>query len=138
MFQFSKISRDRLNTCHTDLQALFEQVILGYDCTVTCGYRTKEEQTQAYNNGYSQLKWPNSKHNSLPSLAVDVVPYEVNHLDWGKLQSAFFAGYVKGVADSLYLTGVMRHRIRCGADWNQNNDVDDTDFWDANHFEIII
>ena len=32
----------------------------------------------------------------------------------------------------------MTHRIRLGADWNKNNDIDDETFLDAPHFEIIL
>ena len=82
-------------------------------------------------------EWPNSKHNKIPSNAVDAAPYEKTHVDWDKTQSAFFAGYVLGIANELYYAGSMEHKIRCGADWNQDNNVNDTSFWDANHFEII-
>jgi len=135
---FSKLSKDKLSTCHRDLQRLFNHVILDYDCTVICGHRGKEEQNQAYADGFSQLKYPKSKHNSTPSMAVDVVPWEVHHLDWGKLQSAHFAGYVKGLADELLRIGTIKHKIRCGVDWNNDNDVNDTKFWDGCHFEIIL
>lgn len=137
MNSFSKVSKAKLSTCHRDLQTLFEYVIVGYDCTVVCGHRGEEEQNAAFAAGNSKLKWPDSKHNSLPSKAVDVVPYEKTGLDWGKTQSAFFAGYVKGIADRLFEQGLITHRIRLGIDWNSDNDIDDTKFWDACHFEII-
>ena len=137
MSRFSDTSKRRLATCHSELQKLFNHVIIDYDCTVVCGHRGEAEQNEAYQNGYSTLKWPNSKHNYTPSLAVDVVPYEKGGLDWGKLQSAYFAGYVMGIADQLHRIGVMKHRIRTGADWNRDYDVDDTTFWDACHFELM-
>ena len=136
MNNFSDISRERLKTCHRDLQTLFNHVIQDYDCSVICGFRTSKEQDEAYAAGNSQLEWPNSKHNSIPSLAVDVVPHE-KVIDWGKLQSAHFAGYVKGVADRLFHIGVISHHIRFGLDWDNDNDIDDTKFWDACHFEIV-
>lgn len=134
---FSIISKAKLRTCHRDLQVLFEEVVREYDCTIVCGHRHKEEQDAAYASGNSQLKWPNSKHNPLPSKAVDAVPYEKGGLDWGKTQSAFFAGYVKGVSTRLFEEGKITHRIRFGVDWDSDNDIDDTTFWDACHFEII-
>lgn len=137
MNRFSESSERKLATCHSELQKLFRHVVMDYDCTVVCGHRGEEEQNKAYENGYSQLKWPESKHNTTPSLAVDVVPYEKGGVDWGKLQSAFFAGYVMGVADQLRRIGTIKHRIRTGADWNRDYDVDDTKFWDACHFEIM-
>ena len=138
MNRFSETSKARLTTCHRDLQMLFNHVILEYDCTVVCGQRNEADQNKAFKDGNSKVQYPNSKHNITPSLAVDVAPYELNHIDWGKLQSADFSGYVKGVADQLYRIGTISHRIRRGSDWDNDNDVDDTTFWDANHFEIIL
>ena len=134
---YSFASKTKLETCHPDLQTLFFYVSLNYENTIVCGHRGEQEQNEAFASGASQLKYPNSKHNSFPSNAVDAVPYEINHLDWGKLQSAYFAGYVKGMAEILFRMSIISHKIRCGIDWNQNNDVDDTKFWDACHFEII-
>ena len=137
MSNYSLTSQKKLDTCHPDLQTLFFYVILDYDNTIICGHRGQLEQEIAFKEGNSQLNWPDSKHNKYPSDAVDSVPYEVNHLDWGKTQSSNYAGYVKGVADMLFRMGMMKHKIRCGVDWDKDNDVDDTKFWDACHFEII-
>lgn len=135
MATFSTNSKAKLATCHFELQLLFNYVIQFYDCTIICGYRTKAAQEEAFNIGNSKLHYP-GQHNTKPSVAVDVAPYE-NVIDWGKLQSAQFAGYVKGVADMLYKLNMMKHRIRSGADWDSDNDIDDTTFWDACHFELI-
>ena len=136
MKKFSIKSQERLRTCHPELQKLFNYVILDYDCSIICGFRGEAEQNEAYASGNSKLRWPQSKHNQQPSLAVDVVPYE-RGLDWGRMQSAHFAGYVKGIADQLYRIGVMKFRIRNGVDWDNDNDIDDTTFFDACHFELI-
>lgn len=136
MPQFSRLSKERLKSCHSDLQILFNRVIEDYDCSVICGHRGEEDQNEAYSNRASTKRWPDSKHNTEPSLAVDVSPYEFSGVDWGKTQSADFSGYVMGVANELFKQGIMKHRIRRGLDWNMDNDVDDTKFWDAGHFEI--
>lgn len=137
MPRFSQTSRDRLRTCHRDLQVLFEFVVVNYDCTIVCGHRNEIAQNLAFAENRSQLQWPNSKHNTWPSNAVDVAPYETSGIDWGKTQSAHFAGYVLGVAKELKRQGLIAHDIRCGIDWDRDNDVDDTKFWDACHFEIV-
>ena len=137
MNKFSKISKSRLKTCHNDLQVLFAHVIQEYDCTIVCGYRGKEEQDKAYKEGKSKLKYPQSKHNRVPSTAVDAAPYKNGAIDWSRPQMLFFAGYVKGVADKLYQVGVMTHKLRLGADWNMNNDIDDESFQDIPHFELL-
>ena len=137
MPQYSKASNDRLTTAHPDLITLFNYVIKHYDNTIVCGHRGEKEQNEAYRKGYSKLKWPNGKHNKLPSEAIDSAPFEVNAIDWKVKQSAHYAGYVVGVANTLYDLGIITHRIRSGADWDQDYDIDDTTFWDAAHFEII-
>jgi peptidoglycan L-alanyl-D-glutamate endopeptidase CwlK len=138
MNHFSDTSKARLDTCHKDLKTLFAHVIQDYDCTIICGHRDQPEQDKAFAEGKSKLKYPQSKHNKIPSLAVDAAPYEPKQgIDWKPRQMAFFAGYVKGVADRLYHIGVISHRIRLGIDWNGNNDVDDESFIDAPHFELI-
>ncbi len=137
MPQFSKSSEDKLNTCHADLQTLFREVIKRYDCTVVCGFRTKAEQDEAFRLGFSKVKYPGT-HSTKPSIAVDVAPFEVSGVDWGKVQSAFFAGYVLGLAEELFNQGRIKHKIRSGADWDNDKDVDDTTFWDACHFELIL
>lgn len=137
MNHFSETSKARLKTCHKDLQILFAHVIQEFDCTIVCGHRNEPEQNKAYNEGKSRLRYPRSKHNKIPSEAVDAAPYENGKIDWSKSQMLFFAGYVKGVADRLYKIGVINHPIRLGADWNQNNDIDDEIFLDAPHFELM-
>jgi len=137
MNHFSDTSKSRLFTCHRDLQTLFNHVILDFDCTIVCGHRDKADQDKAFAEGKSKLQYPRSKHNSSPSMAIDAAPFENGSIDWSKSQMIAFAFYVKGIADQLYRIGSMKHRIRLGADWNSNNDIDDETFLDAPHFELI-
>jgi peptidoglycan L-alanyl-D-glutamate endopeptidase CwlK len=134
---YSLASKNKLETCHPDLQTLFFYVSLNYENTIVCGHRGEAEQNEAFAAGNTKLKYPDSKHNSEPSMAVDAVPYEKTGLDWGKTQSAYFAGFVKATAEILFRMSIIGHRIRCGIDWDNDNDIDDTKFWDACHFEII-
>ena len=132
---FSTRSQERLTTCHQDLQAVFTEVVKGFDCSVLCGYRGGAEQTQAYEQGKSQLQFPESKHNQSPSMAVDVAPYPINWDDRARFY--LFAGYVLGTADRLYQEGVITHRFRWGGDWDQDTEVKDQRFNDLPHFELI-
>lgn len=138
MNHFSEISKQRLDTCHRDLRTLFAHAIQDYDFSIICGHRDKPEQDKAFAEGKSKLKYPNSKHNQNPSLAVDAAPYEKGQgIDWKPRQMAYFAGYIKGVADRLYRIGTISHRIRLGIDWDSDEDIDDETFIDASHFELI-
>jgi len=128
MAKYSNTSRARLATCHEDLQKVFMKVIENFDCTILVGHRTKEEQDEAFRTGHSQLQWPKSKHNSLPSMAVDVAPYPI---DWNdREQFHLFAGYVLGIADSMGI------KLRWGGDWDGDKDVKNNTFDDLVHFEL--
>jgi len=136
MPSFSQISKTRLATCHPDLHILMNYVIKYYDCTIVCGFRSRTEQDKAFADGLSKVAWPGT-HSTKPSNAVDAAPYEKTDIDWSKIQSAHFAGFVMGIANLLYEQEKITHHIRSGADWDSDNDIDDTTFWDACHFEII-
>lgn len=132
MPSFSKVSKDRLATCHSLLQKLFNEVVKEYDCIIVCGYRGEIEQNRAYKEGKSKLMFPKSKHNLNPSLAVDAAPYINGKIDWDTRQVYHFIGYVKGIAK------MMGIELRFGADFNSNGDVDDDNFKDPVHVELIL
>lgn len=126
---FSQLSRQRLASCDPRLQSVFNEVIKHFDCFVLVGHREKAEQDQAVAEGRSKLPWPKSKHNSLPSLAVDVAPYP---LDWeDRERLCYFAGWVMAIAATK---GVA---LRWGGDWNRDTQVRDNSFDDLVHFEIV-
>lgn len=77
----SNKSRQKLNTCHSDLIRLIEAVAETEKCAVICGFRGRYEQEKAYMAGKSKAKWGQSKHNLKPSHAVDVVPVPLNWED---------------------------------------------------------
>lgn len=131
---FGKISKERLSTCHPDLQRLFEEVVKNYDCTILQGHRTKEEQDEYFRTGRSKVQYPNSKHNKMPSMAVDVAPYfkEQPHVRWENKEKFYhFAGYVQGVADQLGI------KIRWGGNWDMDDELLDQTFFDLPHFELV-
>lgn len=129
MSSFSEKSKQRLSTCHPDLQRLFQEVIKHYDCTVVCGHRGKDEQDEAVRTGQSKLAWPYSKHNSLPSKAIDVVPFPIDWTDTSRFYH--FGGFVLAVAMNLGI------KIRWGGDWNGNLQFRDEKFKDLPHFELV-
>lgn len=132
MPSFSQASKEKLSTCHPDLQKLFEAVIVHYDCTVICGHRGEADQNKAVAEGKSKTKWPNSKHNSVPSKAVDVMPTPINwSMDSKNIKSLyFFAGFVMATAKSLGI------KLRWGGDFNRNQIFIDDVFVDIPHFEL--
>ena len=51
MPKFGRKSRERLSTCHEDLQDLFNEVIKYVDCSVLEGHRSQERQDKLYDEG---------------------------------------------------------------------------------------
>ena len=109
MPRFGKRSKERLSTCDDKLQKIFNEVIKYVDCSVLEGHRSAERQNKLFDEGKTKVKFPNGRHNSSPSRAVDVVPYPV---DWDDRERFhLFAGFVIGIAQSMGI------KLRWGGDW---------------------
>lgn len=136
MYKFSETSKDRLATCHPDLQRLFNEVIKRIDCTIIYGARSDYDQQKLFKEGKSKLDGVKnrSKHQTSKeqpfSLAVDAAPYPINWEDRSKF--CYFAGIVLAKADSLGI------KIRWGGDWNCDNDLKNQTFFDLPHFELVL
>lgn len=122
-------SKLKLATCQPELRRLVEAINEGIDrgdladddvrdLTVTCGYRGEKEQSEAFATGTSKLQWPNSKHNHLPSLAVDIAPYPLDYSQAGIPRFRALRRYALGVAQGLGI------RIRIIS-------------WDWPHYELL-
>lgn len=134
MAAFGDTSKKRLYTAHCDLQILFNEVIKHFNCSIICGERDEEAQTKAFDNGFSKVKYPNSKHNKRPSLAVDAVPYPI---EWSNVnRMRYFAGFVLGIARMLKQQGSINSEIVWGGDWDSDTVLTDQRFNDFPHFQI--
>jgi peptidoglycan L-alanyl-D-glutamate endopeptidase CwlK len=133
MPSFGNVSKDRLATCHPDIQKVLEIAIKnGPDFTVVCGHRNEEDQNKAVAEGKSQTPWPTSNHNADPSVAVDIAPYFEGGILWNdKEKFRCLISYVLGIGDALGI------RLRSGADWDRDWSNDDHSFIDWPHLEII-
>ena len=128
MPRFGKRSRKNLESCDKRLQDIFNEVIKYVDCSVLEGHRNEDRQNKLYDEGKTKVKFPNGRHNSSPSRAVDVTPYPV---DWNdRERQTLFAGFVLGIAQSMGI------KLRWGGDWDQDFQVQDNRFDDFPHFEI--
>lgn len=139
-YRFSRRSLERLQTCDPLLQKLFHRVIKICDCTILEGVRSDERQMELFRQDLSKLDGVNkkSKHQANDhgySMAIDVAPYPIPK-DWGKNDTKelarfyYFMGIVKGVAATLNI------KIRCGGDWDGDNQFNDQSFDDIIHFEL--
>lgn len=133
MPKFGKESSLILSQAHPDLQRLFNEVIKHIDCSIVCSIRSKKDQDKAVAEGKSKTPWPTSKHNKIPSLAVDVMPYYPGGIRWNDREGLyFFIGMVKGIAE------MMKIKIRVGIDWDGDGDMHNQSFVDGPHVELIL
>jgi len=130
MPHFGTVSKRKLSQCDEKLQRIAYVSITGYGFTVVCGHRNEKDQTTAYENGFSKKKFPDSKHNSTPSKAFDVIP-DAGGWNAGREQFILMIGMIKGVALTLGIP------IRCGIDFNSNNNLQDDNFIDSAHVELV-
>ena len=130
MPEFSKRSWERLWTCERPLVELFTEVVIHWDCTIICGHRNQQAQDEAYAGGFSKVKFPHGKHNTLLSEAVDVAPYPI---DWDDTRRfAHLIGIIRGIAIAKGI------KIRVGIDWDSDGDITDHKFMDWPHFELVL
>ena len=129
MYTYGKTSAARLESCHPDIQRLFNELIKDWDISIICGHRTEDEQEAAVEKGVSKTHYPDSKHNLMPSRGIDAALYPIDWKDSGR--HYMFVGMVKQKAKDLGIN------IRCGADWDRDNDTDDQTFNDLVHFEVL-
>jgi hypothetical protein len=122
-------SRGRLENVHPDLVRVLEEAIKSYDFAVIWGHRGMEDQNTAFSSGNSKNRWPTSKHNGLPSTAVDIVPYpggyEASYEEFFEM-----ATHVLGAASRL---GV---KVKWGGHWVNYTGKGHYDR-DWAHFEIM-
>lgn len=119
MPKFSERSELQLKTCCKELQDICNEAIKEMDFTVICGHRGEKEQNEAFERGASKLKYPNSKHNSNPSIAVDIAPYPIKWTD--KKRFIELSKIMKRIAKEKNIELVW------GGDWKMQDLV---------HFEI--
>lgn len=117
MNRWSKRSKMNLYTCHDDLRELFDRVLIRMDCSVICGYRNEHEQNRLYPE-FTELRYPDSKHNTYPSNAVDVIPY-VPGVDPYK-NHGFFLRLACIVFEEAMLMGI---EVKWGGNWKSLVDM---------------
>jgi peptidoglycan L-alanyl-D-glutamate endopeptidase CwlK len=131
----------KLASCHRDLQRLVieaDKVLPpNVHLVVITGHRNKADQDAAYVAGKSEKKWPESKHNKIPSEAVDLAlaVYDQSKgrfIDWNDWATfGLLAGVVMATAHRLAI------RVRWGADWDQDWWTREHKLRDGPHFELL-
>ena len=118
---FGRRSKENLATCEQEIQDVLNEAIKHYDFSVIDGHRDMATQNKYFNEGVSKVRWPNSKHNSYPSRAVDIIPYP-DGFDADNSEFDRMATYILSACSRL---GV---RMDWGGHWKN--------FKDYPHFEL--
>jgi peptidoglycan L-alanyl-D-glutamate endopeptidase CwlK len=130
--KFSPIELERFSTLHILLQEIVIEANRIIPIFIIEGHRGEAAQNKAFDTGKSKVKWPNGKHNTTPSKAVDIGPIVNGNIPWNNMQQfAYMNGIIRGIAFSM---GV---KIRQGIDFNMNGVVTDDKFNDAVHIELM-
>lgn len=140
-YSFSNTSKDRLETCHADLQLIAMEAIKSseVDFGIACGHRSIEDQQKAFKAGLSKLDGVNkkSKHNHSPSMAFDIYAW-VGSTSYNVHDLSYIAGVIQAVARRLKAEGKITHDIRWGGNWDQDGVIiTDQTFQDLPHFELV-
>lgn len=131
----SQRSLQNLAECHDALVIPFLQAYRRlpamYDVGVSEGYRDEETQNEAVRQGRSTLRYPLSKHNSLPSHALDYFPWPDPWREREVWRFAFFAGAMMTIA------GQLQVKLRWGGDWDGDFVQRDHSLIDLPHIELV-
>ena len=131
---FGRTSRKRLVGVHPTLVEWSFKVVTIFDCSVIYGVRTPGVQKILFNQGFSRTL--DSKH--LKQLdgfahAVDLGPYINGGIPWDDHKYFYeLIGVGKAVA---YDMGI---EIINGSDWDRDGDMDDQEFMDLAHNELVL
>lgn len=133
-FKFGEKSGKNYSTLSLKLRKIADRT-LGYgvmDFSIDCGYRDQGEQNRLFELRRSKVRWPNSKHNHLPSKAMDCVPFVAGRSSWNKLHCCVLAGLILAAARE---EGKL---LRWGGNWDMDSEpITDQDFQDLAHFEEV-
>ena len=134
MRQFSDKEKEKLELVNPRLVSVVNEAAKEIDIFVVCGHRDQHDQDLAFAQGFSKVKFPNSKHNksnypNAKSDAVDLCPYPIDWNDHNK----FYAIY-RAMMNASQKLGI---KVRAGADFNQDGNLTNDKFIDLPHFELV-
>lgn len=154
-FVFGPRSKGNLDSCHRDLKLVAKTALLlsQIDFTITEGERSEERQQMLFDKGRSKV---NPKKYS-PEILITKGKHITNEfrnksfafdfiasvpgkpkLAYDKTHLMYLVGVFTTVGELLYQKGEITHRIRSGANWDMDRELQyDQTFFDAPHIELI-
>lgn len=122
-------SAAHLGQAHNLLQELFRDVASQIPILIMDAQRGKAAQEDAFRRKATKVHFPNSAHNWVPSVALDVAPLPLVWTD-RKAFRHLIVDIVQPTAKRLKIP------IRCGIDFNMNGVLTDDKFVDLPHVEL--
>lgn len=153
MPELDERSKKKLETLHPYLRRVLGEAIKVYPFLIVGGWRSEEDQEEAYRTGASTKRWPDSTHNNVASqedvdagfapnvgaplsLGADLAPvrYDPMRIEWERMDEFYMlAGLCRGIGEMILPEGWA---IRLGGDWDSDGYTDDQRFIDAGHIEL--
>lgn len=148
---YGKKSQTAFATLHPLLQQplLYIKDVLEIDHSVLCGYRGETSQNALFYSvpQRTKVKYPDSSHNTIPSMAVDVVPYVlipnrkggIHWLDEDmSIREMYYREMVRFAA-IFQMVALLKFGVktRWGGDWDKDWSLMDNKFNDYPHHEIV-
>lgn len=136
-FRFSEISENRLVTCDPRIQEIMGLAIQrsSIDFGIAEGHRTLAKQQQYFAEEKSQKDGiiNKSKHQSFPSLAVDIYGWVNGKQTYNTSVMCYLAGVIDSVASELGFNLIW------GANWDDDGEIiTDHKFIDMPHWELTV
>ena len=132
-FEYGFNSKKQLATVDRRLVRILNHA-LNYgilDWSIIKGYRGEVEQNEAFNSGDSKVEYPNSKHNSSPSLAIDFIPHPFR--GWDKIHD-----FVAVAMIILVAAEELEIPVRWGGMWQGHGPImPEGAFNDLGHLELV-
>lgn len=157
-YKYSPASKAKFDTLCPELQDTMSTVLAWWDHTIFFGFRGQADQEKALADGFTTKPFGASKHNRMPSDAVDAGPFypevpaggidwrtdkelmiAARNGDWAAFKAILenikrwysFSAFVRGVG------AAKGYRIRSGCDWNNDQRFNDHSLIDLPHNEIV-
>jgi len=134
MNAWGKQSKKHRQSIDHRLNAVSDRVLKLRDHSIIEGHRPEKEQNAAFNATpqRSKIKWPDGKHNSIPSKALDMQPHPMPEDDDTLREDlSYIAGLYVGIGSEMGLT------LRWGGDFDMDGETADNRWDDLFHLEIV-
>jgi len=135
---FGATSLAQLKKAHPLIQQILTEAIKVIDFKILDSTRGRAAQTKAFRTGHSKAQFGQSAHNYVPSIAVDLfpAPYDWDNTASFKRLYDVIGRYDKATGKGKGLALQLKIPLRCGFDWNMDDDATKTDQWDGGHYEL--